>query len=158
VHHQEWLDWTGDVEKALGLPPLRFRGRQTSKNYARSDRAATLVDVLELFRGGMKASARAALRRAAKRRPEWLSDGKGWRQPTVLTTVRRLASEDKVFWLRLTSQADNKSWVWFFPYLRDTATNHKFRKNELLPLVASADPQLRMLGLNLMAGTKTTRT
>ena len=155
---QRWLDWIGDTEKALGLPPLRFSGRQTSKNYARSARASTLIEVLELFRGGMKASARAALRRAGKRRSEWLADGKGWREPTVLTTVRRLASEDKIFWLRLTTQADNKSWVWFFPYLRDTAANHKFRKNELLPLIANADPQVRMLGLKLIAGIKTTRT
>ena len=136
---------------------MNYRGFGGKRDWVRTDRAAAMFDFLNIFDGGMRTSVSASIKRAAK--ASWMADPRYWKDwgskkpESAYSLLRLMLSGDKRLWLRLTTQTDRMIWQIFLFALEDTASKHSFNKKELVPLVASKDANLRMLGLKLMAGT-----
>lgn len=151
------LEWVRLLETHLALPPMDYRAFKGNHDWVRTDRAAAMFDLVNVFDGGMRATVVAAIKRAAK--SSWMVDPRYWKDwgskkpESGYSLLRLMLGGDKRLWLRLTTQTDRMIWQIFLFALEDTAAEHSFNKKELVPLVASKDPNLRTLGLKLMAGT-----
>lgn len=145
------LAYAGRIESRLGLPPLETGGSDIERAEASVRRANAIEGFLDLFDN--PAEAEAAIRREVERSADWLcraEEGKRWtlKQDEILYIV---ATRDKAFWLHF-AKADTLVWEQYGGYLLNAADEfeHSFTKKELIPLIASTDPELRMLGLKLM--------
>ena len=154
------LVWASEVENLLRLPPLNFRGFVGDRNAAKVNRANLICEVINLFDRPARLGAAAAFIRASERKARWLAKAKEWKDPpftrpqVALGVYRTLMHEDKELWLLTSRQTECMIWEALRDFVVESASSHSFTKKELVLLVASTDPELRMLGLRLMAKTK----
>ena len=120
-------------------------------------RANAIEGFLDLFHD--PAEADAAIRREAERGADWFGRGGTWEEKCWSLTPEQIlyivATRDKAFWLHH-AKADTLVWTCFSGDFLNAADEfaHTLTKKELIPLIASTDPDLRMLGLQLMARAK----
>ena len=146
------------IDKQMGLPPIVFSPPEHA-HLPRIRRAEALTAFVDQFYGAVRLTARAAIRLAAREQEQWIRDGEVWDHPgpfhCILNGVtERLFCWDKRLWLRVLTEHDSMMWDLYHFYLVRTITAHAFTRAELVPVIASPDPQLRKLGLKLMAATK----
>lgn len=146
------------IDKQMGLPPIVLSPPEHA-HLPRIRRAEALKAFVNQFHGTVRLTARAAIRLAVREQEQWIRDGEVWDDPgpfhDILNEVsERLFSWDKRLWLRVLTQHDSIRWDLYHFYLVKTITAHAFTRAELVPVIASPDPQLRTLGLKLMAATK----
>lgn len=137
--------WMERLEVELALPVLTSAGSRPKDEAARELRGLCVRMALDDWPRGFARTVRAAIRRNAN--DPVLASAGFWIRPNI-GLLKYLVKIDKAFWLRVAAKTEDNADV-----LERTSSGHAFTKKDLLPLLSSVDPAIRMLGLRLMAGT-----